>query len=126
MAVTRMAINRQVDISGSATPVVSIKGNISNNTVVSGNVTVRNKVYKELYFARYSDFPQVGTSDTLYVDTSSDGLFYWKNGTYWPLGVTINDARILENATWSSQKITTEIDEATPEALSNFDILEIL
>lgn len=122
-----MPINGQVDISGSASAYIPIRGQIANGTSIVGGVSVRQKVYRELYFAPRSEFPEEGTSDVLYADTTDDNLYYWSNGEYVLIsGAHIDDAQILSDATWSSNKILSEIDVSRYVPLSNSDILSIL
>lgn len=122
-----MAINRQLDINGEIRSGLGISGEIRNGTSIRGNVSVRQKVYKELYFATRDTFPEEGSSDVLYIDTSSESLWFWMTDHYVAMeGVSINDAEILSDATWSSIKISNEIDVARVTPLTNAEILNIL
>lgn len=122
-----MPINKQVDIAGSASTFIPIRGEIANGTSITGGVSIRQKVYRELYFAPRDEFPEEGTSDVLYADTSQDRLYYWSGATYVLIsGAHIDDAQILSDATWSSNKILAEIDVSRYTPLSNSDILDIL
>lgn len=56
-------------------------GNASMRIPLSGNVQVGGKIMKELRFMPYSEFPETGREETLYIDTDGNTLYYY-DGAY--------------------------------------------
>lgn len=60
------------------------RGNLTGTAImrmqISGTVSIGGKQMKELRFMPYSEFPEEGREDVLYIDTDGNAMYYW-NGT---------------------------------------------
>lgn len=62
------------------------RGNLTGTAImrmpISGTVSIGGKQMKELRFMPYSEFPEEGREDVLYIDTDGNAMYYWDGTEY--------------------------------------------
>lgn len=62
------------------------RGNLTGTAImripISGTVNISGKQMKELRFVPYSEFPETGREETLYIDTDGNAMYYWDGTEY--------------------------------------------
>ena len=58
----------------------NLTGTANMRMPISGTVSIGGNQMKELRFMPYSEFPEEGREDVLYIDTDGNAMYYW-NGT---------------------------------------------
>lgn len=104
----------------------SISGLVNGSRNITGNVQVGGKNFRELKFAPYSEFPVIGFEGILYIDTSSNSMYYWNDAYIQLTGENIiDDLLVALDKTWSSNKINSEFesDQQQIDNIGNFEAI---
>lgn len=84
-------------------------GGVTGSTVlrvpISGMVNVAGKLVKELRFLPFSEFPEVGREETLYIDTTNEVIYYWNGTAFVILSGTGSGDKIMAKTTaqWAQE-----------------------
>lgn len=116
-----------------------VSGKVTMKVPISGSVSVGSRNIRELRFLPFTEFPAVGSSDILYIDTDLNDIYWYDGEAYQKCTPTdtqniIDDLNTGTNKTWSSDKIQSELDDDQSQIdnlgnivpLTNLEIAAIL
>lgn len=70
------------EVTGIVSPGAFVNGSVAVRQTIYGGVSVGSHAVRELRFLPFSEFPETGMVDILYVDTTNDVSYYWDGAMY--------------------------------------------